>query len=275
MTTSARGRSSAPAAPAVARYERKLRPRRTRPRLAARYVHTRTVRMPSIHSVWYEAVPVALVHDAGRDVGRAGEHRHAVPAGASTPWPWRAPAPPARCSRARSSGSGRGCARACALSYVPEDLVVVAHGAPREVRTRAWIAATSSASELAQRVLDAQVRQVEVLLVDERGDARVDLQELAARSTGCSRSSPGAGGGTTSRVSSTRSGRSIVLNAIARPVRNSSRVLRLVEARPRRCRRRASTVISGASTYSMSMRSREGLVAGEQVARSRRASGSG
>ena len=51
-TTSARGRMSGPAAPAAARYERKLRPRRTRPLLAASQVQTRTVRTPSIHSSW-------------------------------------------------------------------------------------------------------------------------------------------------------------------------------------------------------------------------------
>ena len=49
MTTSGR-RTKGAATVAAAKYETKFSARRTVPALAARYVHTRMVRMPSIHS---------------------------------------------------------------------------------------------------------------------------------------------------------------------------------------------------------------------------------
>ena len=79
MTTSARGRSAEPAAPAAAMYERKLRPRRTRP-LVGRQVGPHARRADPVDPLFLvEPVAVAVEDDAGRDVGRAGEHRDAVP----------------------------------------------------------------------------------------------------------------------------------------------------------------------------------------------------
>src|SRR5450756_279374 len=66
-----------------------------------------------------------------------------------------------------------------APSLVPEHLVVVPHGAAREAHPGLGEGGGFGV-QLAQRVLDAEVRDDEVLLVHERAHARVDLEQLAA-----------------------------------------------------------------------------------------------
>src|SRR5674476_357149 len=66
-----------------------------------------------------------------------------------------------------------------APSLVPEHLVVVPHGAAREAYPGLG-EGDAFGVQLAQRVLDAEVRDDEVLLVHERAHAWVDLEQLAA-----------------------------------------------------------------------------------------------
>src|SRR5665647_939311 len=142
-----------------------------------------------------------------------------------------------------------------APSLVPEHLVVVPHGAAREAHPGLG-EGDAFGVQLAQRVLDAEVRDDEILLVHERAHARVDLEQLAADplnalevverqveddlATELHEVGPVDG-----------------LERIARPVRNSSRVrVWWNTISPLSANR--STVISGASTYSISMSSGNG-----------------